>query len=142
MNTKDSDKRVINQRELQAYRAALKLQIFKKIRQAFNERKHGEGFSQKDLAYALGIDESVLSKRLNGKHDMRLETFSDLARGLECKLDVMLRPISEIERLSEEAKRNFEPQFKPSIYMSTGNAPLTTYGTSTEAPTTMTFKST
>ena len=85
--------RVIPKKELLAYRAAFKLQIFRKIRKAFDSMKDREGFSQKSLAIALGVDEGLLSRRLRGEHDMRLETFSDLARGLECKIDVMLVPI-------------------------------------------------
>lgn len=94
------DRRVIPPRELAAYRAAFKLQIFRQIRKVFNQLKGREGFSQKDLAIALGVDEGLLSRRLQGKNDMRLETFSDLARGLECRINVELVPIAEIRRLA------------------------------------------
>lgn len=112
--------RVISRRELLAYRAAFKLHIFKQIRKVFNTLKEREGFSQKELATALGIDEGLLSRRLKGENDMRLETFSDLARGLECKIDVNLIPISEIVRIAYIKKEQEYWGDNPSTYGMSG----------------------
>jgi transcriptional regulator with XRE-family HTH domain len=92
---------VIPKRELLAYRAALKLQIYRQIRKAFNNLK----VSQKDLAARLGVDEGLLSRRLRGENDMRLETFSDLARGLDHKIEVRLVEIAEIRRMIPAKER-------------------------------------
>ena len=99
--TEGSKITAIPKRELLAYRAALKLQIFRQIRKAFHALK----VSQKDLAAKLGVDEGLLSRRLRGENDMRLETFSDLARGLERKINVVLIPIVDIPRMP---RTNFE----------------------------------
>ena len=104
--------RIIPKRELLAYRADFKLRAFRQIRKMFNLLKGREGFTQKDLAIALGIDEGLLSRRLSGKNDMRMETFSDLARALECKIEVELVHISEIERRAalERERMNTVPK--------------------------------
>ena len=42
------------------------------------------------------MDEGQLSRRLRGDYDLKLETLSDLARGLECRIDVKLIPLNEV----------------------------------------------
>jgi transcriptional regulator with XRE-family HTH domain len=54
------------------------------------------GVTQKTLARRIGIDEGQLSRRLRGHYDLRLETLSDLARGLECRIDVKLTPLADV----------------------------------------------
>jgi len=44
------------------------------------------------------MDEGQLSRRLRGDYDLRLETLSDLARGLECRMDVKLTPLADVGR--------------------------------------------
>jgi transcriptional regulator with XRE-family HTH domain len=85
----------ISERELLDYQAYLKMEIFRQIRQRFAQLKK-QGFTQKDLALKIGMDEGQLSRRLRGEFDLRLETLSDLARGLECRIDVKVTPISEV----------------------------------------------
>jgi transcriptional regulator with XRE-family HTH domain len=85
----------ISQRELLAYQADVKGSIFRQIRQVFSRLKE-KGFTQKELAARIGMDEGQLSRRIRGDFDLKLETLSDLARGLECRIDVRLTPLSEI----------------------------------------------
>jgi transcriptional regulator with XRE-family HTH domain len=83
----------IPKRELLAYQADVKGAIFRQIRETFSRLKQ-RGFTQKDLAIKIGMNEGQLSRRLRGDYDLRLETLSDLARGLDCRIDVKLTPIS------------------------------------------------
>jgi transcriptional regulator with XRE-family HTH domain len=83
----------ISSRELLAYQADVKGAIFRQIRETFSRLKQ-TGFTQKDLAFKIGMNEGQLSRRLRGDYDLRLETLSDLARGLDCRIDVKLAPIS------------------------------------------------
>jgi transcriptional regulator with XRE-family HTH domain len=92
--------RPISKRELLDYRAEVKNEIFRQIRKMFHRLKQ-TGFTQKDLATKLGVDEGLLSRRMRGENDMRLETFSDLARGLDCRIDVRLTPLSEVVALNK-----------------------------------------
>jgi transcriptional regulator with XRE-family HTH domain len=94
----------ISKRELLAYQADVKGSIFRQIRQVFARLKEG-GFTQKDLAQKIDMDEGQLSRRMRGDYDLQLETLSDLARGLECRIDVKLTPLSEVV----EIKANITP---------------------------------
>jgi transcriptional regulator with XRE-family HTH domain len=85
----------ISKRELLAYQADLKGSIFRQIRQIFHRMKQ-HGITQKTLARRIGIDEGQLSRRLRGDHDLRLETLSNLARRLECRIDVKLTPLADV----------------------------------------------
>jgi transcriptional regulator with XRE-family HTH domain len=95
-----SEVRPIPKRELLNYRAEIKNEIFRQIRKMFHRLKQ-TGFTQKDLATKLGIDEGMLSRRMRGENDMRLETFSDLARGLDCRIDVRLTSLTEVVSLNK-----------------------------------------
>jgi transcriptional regulator with XRE-family HTH domain len=85
----------IPESELLAYRAEVKGEIFRQIRQRLSLLQE-DGFTQKDLADRLGMDPGLLSRRLKGEQDMRLETLSDLGRGLGCRIDVSLVPLTQV----------------------------------------------
>src|SRR3954465_10077807 len=87
---------VISKRELAAYRADVKGSIFRQIRERLS-RLRGDGFTQKELGHRIDMDEGQLSRRLRGDYDLQLETLSDLARGLECRIDVKLTPLAEVQ---------------------------------------------
>lgn len=93
----------IPKRELLAYRADVKGSIFRQVRKVFAQLKDG-GFTQKDLAAKIDMDEGQLSRRLRGDHDLQLDTFSDLARGLDCRIDVKLTPLVEAVRVNQEIR--------------------------------------
>jgi transcriptional regulator with XRE-family HTH domain len=96
---------VISHRELLAYQADLKGSIFRQIREMFNYFKLN-GFTQKALADRIGMDEGQLSRRLKGNYDLRLETLSDLARGMDCRIDVQIMPLSYV--LNSTAPAEYE----------------------------------
>ena len=95
------DTKPIPRLELLEYRADVKLEIFRQIRRRFNYLAEKFGFKQGDLAQRLSLDKGLLSKRLKGENDMRLETLSDLARGLDCRIDVMLTPLDKLVTVAQ-----------------------------------------
>lgn len=86
----------ISERELAEYQAYVKGTLFRQIRKRFRQLKQDFGFTQAHLAKRLGVDEGLLSRRLHGDKGMRLETLSDLARGMDCRIDVKLTPLTDI----------------------------------------------
>jgi len=86
---------VIPRRELLAYQADVKGSIFRQIRQKFAQLKQ-RGFTQKEWAARINMDEGQLSRRVRGDFDLQLDTLSDLARGLECRIAVELMPLDTI----------------------------------------------
>lgn len=98
---KTVDVQVISKRELADYRADVKGEIFRLIRRRFNFLKENFDFTQDHLARRLGLDKGLLSRRLRGKNDLQLESLSDLARGLDCRIDVKLTPLTEIVTIAD-----------------------------------------
>jgi transcriptional regulator with XRE-family HTH domain len=104
----------ISKRELLAYQGDLKGSIFRQIRQTFHRMKQ-HGVTQKALARRIGMDEGQLSRRLRGDYDLRLETLSDLARGLECRIDVKLTPLVDVGRTIEAQSSKSETSSQPLV---------------------------
>jgi ribosome-binding protein aMBF1 (putative translation factor) len=50
--------------------------------------------SQKDLAQRLGRTEGFISQVLNGGANLTLRTLADVAYGLDCVIDIALKPAS------------------------------------------------
>jgi hypothetical protein len=92
----------VSKRELLAYQADVKGSIFRQIRERFARLKQS-GFTQKEWAARIDMDEGHLSRRVRGDYDLQLETLSDLARGLECRINVQLMPLAE----AAVAQRNY-----------------------------------
>lgn len=93
----------ISKRELLTYQADVKGSIFRQIREKLARLKEG-GFTQKELGIKIGMDAGLLSRRLRGDYDLHLETLSDLARGLDCRMDVRLAPLFEAVQVNREVK--------------------------------------
>ena len=87
----------IPKRELLDYSAEVKAALFRQIWKRFRYLEQTFGFTQQHLTQRLGVGKAVISRRIRGENDMRLETLSDLARGLDCRIDVLLRPFEEID---------------------------------------------
>ena len=51
-----------------------------------DKAKHAKGWTNKDLANALGLDESQIIKLLSGTHNFTANTFSDIEELLNIKL--------------------------------------------------------
>lgn len=84
----------ISNRELLAYRAELRNELFRQIHKRLALLKE-KGFTQKQMAKLLSMNEGQLSRVLRGDADLRLETLSDLARALGCRIRANLVPLNE-----------------------------------------------
>lgn len=84
----------IAERELLAYRAEFRNSIFRQIHKRLREAKE-RGFTQKQMAASLAMNEGQLSRLLRGDSDLRLETLSDLARALDCRIRAELTDLSD-----------------------------------------------
>jgi hypothetical protein len=54
------------------------------------------GLTQKTIAQKTGKQEAVVSRCLAGQENMTLRTMHDLARGMDCRLDIELTPLAKI----------------------------------------------
>jgi transcriptional regulator with XRE-family HTH domain len=88
------DDKKIPAKELLAYRVELRGDLFRQIHRKLNALK-ASGFTQAKLAARLGMEQSQLSRLLRGETDIRLETLSDLARGLGCRVRPVLDPLED-----------------------------------------------
>ena len=95
MSEKKSKDEMIPKRELWEYRAELKGQLFRALREMLSSLKRS-GVNQATIVRRLQADPGRISKRLSGKENMTLETISDLARAMECRVDVKLTHFSEV----------------------------------------------
>lgn len=86
--------RPISERELLAFRAEFRNNLFRQIHRRMRGLK-ATGLTQRRIATRLGMDPGQLSKVLNGEKDIRLETLSDLARALGCRISTSLSPIEQ-----------------------------------------------
>jgi len=78
--------------ELRAYRAELRTSIFRQIHARLAELREA-GFTQDEMAATIGMQPSQLSRLLKGESDLQLETLSDLARGLGCRIVASVVPL-------------------------------------------------
>jgi transcriptional regulator with XRE-family HTH domain len=67
--------------ERRVYNARFLMQVWIELVQAFRERE-AQGGTRQALAEALGIDKSVVSRRLNGSSNLTLEVVSEMARAM------------------------------------------------------------
>ena len=86
--------RAISNRELLAYRAEFRNELFRQVHERLAMLK-ARGFTQKEMAARLSMNEGQLSRCLRGDNDLRLETLSDLARALDCRIIANLVPLHD-----------------------------------------------
>lgn len=66
------------------YRHRLLLDVHRQLVLAFRRREGDtHSLTRKALAAKLGIDKSIISRRLNGNSNLTLEVLSDMARAME-----------------------------------------------------------
>ena len=91
----------IPKRELFAYRAELKGELFRALRAMFRRLHEEEGLTQAEIARRLNADPGLISRRMRGQQNMRLETLSDLARAMNCRVDVKLTSFKSVQGRAE-----------------------------------------
>jgi hypothetical protein len=66
---------------------------------AYNSMRHGfiaSGLSQEDLAAALDVDKSLISRRLNGSENLTLKTLSYMGTAMGCRLSISFVPYAMV----------------------------------------------
>jgi transcriptional regulator with XRE-family HTH domain len=66
------------------------------MRHIFKLRAKTDGLLQDDIAAALNIDKSLVSKRLNGLENMTLKTLSFMASAMRCRLRIDFQPYESL----------------------------------------------
>lgn len=59
-----------------------------------------KGISRAELARRMGKDRSVVTRLLNGKSNLTLQTFASLATALECRVDLTLQPFEKVSNVN------------------------------------------
>ncbi len=85
----------LTEEEKKILRARFVMHVHRELLSAFYIRE-AEGMTRAQLAENLGIDKSVISRRLNGTSNMTLEVISDLARGMGFRPEMQLLPYEEL----------------------------------------------
>jgi transcriptional regulator with XRE-family HTH domain len=79
------------------------------------------GLTQDELAEKLGIDKSLISKRLNGSENLTLKTLSFMATALNCRLKIEPIPYHDVMqsvarlRTTTTIPQKLEPILKRSV---------------------------
>src|SRR6266567_3182518 len=79
----------------QDYYANLKTAV-SSMRRLFRIRASTEGITQDDIADALDIDKSLVSRRFKGEENVTLRTLSFMASAMRCRLQINFRPYEEL----------------------------------------------
>ena len=66
--------------------------LISQLQHAFRASK----LTQKSIADRLGKRPEVVSRCLAGQKNMTIRTMHDLARAMDCRLEIVVRPLSEV----------------------------------------------
>lgn len=85
------------------YRARLTGKLWKSVRRLFLKREKEQGLTQKELARRLGADPGRVSKLLRGDANVTVNTLCDMARAMDARVEVEVRPLEEIALIAKGA---------------------------------------
>lgn len=63
-----------------------------------------QGLSQKDIADRLEKDTGFVSRCLNGRQNMTMRTVHDLARAMDCRLDMTFVPLKSLKPANNQPR--------------------------------------
>src|SRR5689334_1840996 len=75
------------------------------MRRAFAKEAKESGITQDEIAERLGVDKSLISRRMRGRSNPTLETLSDMARAMDCRVSLLF------EHLRDLHKANYQFQY-------------------------------
>ena len=81
----------ISEEDMKRFNALFARSIWQQLHDAFEHRSKDWGLTKTDLAKALNVNKSVISRRLNGSCNFTLEVISDMARALEYRPFIELK---------------------------------------------------
>jgi transcriptional regulator with XRE-family HTH domain len=70
----------------------LRRKVFEQIKLRVSE----SSLTQRQLAHRLGKSESRISKWLHGQENVTLRTMNDIARAIDCRLEIRVTPLREV----------------------------------------------
>lgn len=68
---------------------------YESMRGCYKRRSH-EGLNQDKIAALLGIDKSLVSKRLNGQENLTLKSLCAIGSAMDCRVTVHFRPFESL----------------------------------------------
>src|SRR5947207_2662789 len=89
----------------QDYYASLKTAL-SSMRGIFKIRATRDNLTQDDIATALNIDKSLVSRRLNGEENLTLKTLSFMATAMSCRLQIRFHPYEHLGH-----GNNYDPDY-------------------------------
>lgn len=66
------------------------------LQSTYRQQNERLGLTKKDIAARIGKDAGFVSRCLAGQQNMTVRTMHNLARGMGCRLDLMMQPLDQI----------------------------------------------
>ena len=82
----------IPEEKLAEYWYEIRHQLFEELREVFRK----SGLRQDTIASRLGRDKALVSRWLTGQENLTLRTMSNIARSMNCRLNVGVQPLSQL----------------------------------------------
>lgn len=90
-------------------------EIHHALNQALNEEHEKRGLTKTEIGRILGLGRSAIGKKLDGRHNMTLETLADLAFALDRPVKIALPERTASRLPSESAESLPEPRAKKRV---------------------------
>jgi hypothetical protein len=75
--------------------------LIEQMQIAFRNAQAGDQLNQKKMGIRLGKKPSFVSRCLSGQKNMTIRTIHDLARAMNCRLEVTLRPLVSLKPVNK-----------------------------------------
>ena len=98
MSNKQSQLPPLSDEEKRTYRARFKQALFNQLRETFRRLQKEEGLTQDEIARRLGVDKSLVCKRLSGDANLTLNTICDLTRAMGARLDAKITILKDLPK--------------------------------------------
>jgi transcriptional regulator with XRE-family HTH domain len=80
--------------------------LIAEMQSTFRKRHKTKNLSQKGLAERLGKKPSYISRCLSGQQNMTIRTIHDLARAMDCRLEISFRPLETLRPANNVPKKD------------------------------------
>lgn len=71
--------------------------VISKIQETYRRVSKDDRINQKTIAKRLGKDPATISRCLSGQTNMTMRTLYELARAMDCRLEISVQPLSELK---------------------------------------------
>jgi hypothetical protein len=83
--------------------------LIEQMQIAFRNAQAGDQLNQKKIGVRLGKKPSFVSRCLSGQKNMTIRTIHDLARAMDCRLEVTLRPLASLKPVNKRPPASGSP---------------------------------